>query len=324
MTHNTKCRYRKVNVKLSADPRYRKLSRPLANGQSCYLYLKTGPHTTNIPGVFQIGEAALAECLGWTIEGFRQAYCELQDAGLAEADFISRLIWLPDEIHEDLPDNHNIVLGWRVVWGELPDCELKAKIRQTFRDVLKKKGSAFAKAFSSFAGHDNETVSGTVSVTVGGNRMPNTETEPDPEPEKKKKSCSTSSARKPTPSNVPVPFSEPEESAAQNTGNIRTVNDGGKSEAPEKTTPLPPFAGPGGGRSRDEMFPIFYGAYPRKQHRLRAREVWMSAEKLPGLDWDLLQTMLRALKLAEHAGWGGHDAPLPENWLTGKRWLDVW
>ena len=87
------------------------------------------------------------------------------------------------------------------------------------------------------------------------------------------------------------------------------------------------MSGPGGGRTRDEMFDIFYITYLRHEHRLRAREVFMSDEKIPGLDWDLLQKMLGAIHAAKQSDWKGKEKryiPLPESWLMGKEWLNAY
>ena len=80
-------RYRKVHVCVWADAKFRALSSPNPNGQSLWLYLLTGPHTTQIPGLFTGGEAGLAEALGWPLEGFRKAFREVFSQGMVEADW---------------------------------------------------------------------------------------------------------------------------------------------------------------------------------------------------------------------------------------------
>jgi hypothetical protein len=74
-------RYRKTDPRMYGDERFQRLSKPQPNGQTLFRYLFTGPHTTNIPGLFTAGEAGLAEALGWPLKAFREAFRE----GLVEA-----------------------------------------------------------------------------------------------------------------------------------------------------------------------------------------------------------------------------------------------
>jgi len=46
------------------EKQFRSLSSPSPNGQTCYVFLSTGPHTVAIPGLFRAGAAGLAEELG--------------------------------------------------------------------------------------------------------------------------------------------------------------------------------------------------------------------------------------------------------------------
>ncbi|KAK6697217.1 hypothetical protein SNK04_014305 [Fusarium graminearum] len=63
-----KGRYRKVEVKMWGDEIPPPHPMPPC-GQGLWLYLITGPHTGPIPGLFRAGRAALAEELGWGMEG---------------------------------------------------------------------------------------------------------------------------------------------------------------------------------------------------------------------------------------------------------------
>ena len=57
-------RYRKISSRLWGNSQFRSLSSPPPNGQTCYVFLLTGPHTVAIPGLFRAGAAGLAEELG--------------------------------------------------------------------------------------------------------------------------------------------------------------------------------------------------------------------------------------------------------------------
>ena len=83
MSADVKLRYSKVSRRIWDDAKFRQLSAPPPNGQTLFLRLLTGPELTCIPGLFPMGEAAMAEALGWDLEGFREAFREVFAKGLA-------------------------------------------------------------------------------------------------------------------------------------------------------------------------------------------------------------------------------------------------
>lgn len=140
-------RYRKVDVRVHADKRVQRLSRPQPNGYSLWMYLLTCPFSTSIPGLFKAGESALAEDIGWELEGFRKAFREVLREGLAEYDPKARIVWLPKAPRYNSPESPNVVKGWRIPWDELPESALKAKAYQSLRAFTEGLGKAFAEAF---------------------------------------------------------------------------------------------------------------------------------------------------------------------------------
>ncbi len=140
-------RYRKIDTRMWADAKFRALSSPLPSGKYLWIALLTGPYTTNLPGLSRVGEMALAEELGWTLEGFRKGFAELFREGLAKADWNARVVWVPNAIKYNPPDNPNVVKGWRDSWDEIPECALKGEAYQRFKEFTKGLGEGFAKAF---------------------------------------------------------------------------------------------------------------------------------------------------------------------------------
>lgn len=140
-------RYRKILTRMHADDKFRQLSKPQPNGQSLWQYLLTGPHTTSIPGLFVVGEAALAEALAWPLSGLRRAWREIEDLGMAKADWKARVVWLPNAIRHNAPESPNVVKSWRDAIDQVPECELKTTALAQFEAFLEGKGQAFAKAF---------------------------------------------------------------------------------------------------------------------------------------------------------------------------------
>jgi hypothetical protein len=146
-------RYRPISIKMWGDDRFKRLSKPVPNGQTLWIYLLTGEHTTALPGGFVAGEAALAEALDWPIASFRKAFAEVLHEGLAEVDRSTRLVFLPKAVRHNPPQSPNVVIAWRKAFDDLPDCELKQRIYHHIVSELRALGKseayveAFGKAF---------------------------------------------------------------------------------------------------------------------------------------------------------------------------------
>ncbi len=132
-------RYRKVSVKMWGDSRFKALTPPKPNGQTLWVYLITGPHTTALPGAFVAGESHLAEALGWSLKDFRKAFAQvsLKGSEMAKADWKARLVFLPNAMKHNAPENPNVVIGWRTAFDELPDSTLKQEIYDAIIAYLK-------------------------------------------------------------------------------------------------------------------------------------------------------------------------------------------
>jgi hypothetical protein len=140
-------RYRKIDTRMWGDGKFRALSSPAPSGKYLWVFLLTGPHTTNLPGLFRAGEMALAEELGWSLEGFRKVFGELFREGLVKADWNARVVWIPNAIKYNRPENPNVVKGWRDSWEEVPECSLKTEAYQAFNEFTEGLSEEFGKAF---------------------------------------------------------------------------------------------------------------------------------------------------------------------------------
>lgn len=140
-------RYRKIEVRTWTDEKFRALSPMCPSAQSLWFYLLTGPHTGPIPGLFRAGRAAMAEDLGWALDDFDRVFEELVDAGMARADFRARLVWLPNAVRHNLPENPNIVKAWRAEVPLLPEGQLKDEAVAAIEAQLAALGENFLEAF---------------------------------------------------------------------------------------------------------------------------------------------------------------------------------
>jgi hypothetical protein len=142
-------RFSKIDRRMWNDAKFNRLSRPQPCGQSLWTYLLTNPAVGPIPGLYSAGAAMLAEALGWSTEAFRESFQELLREGLVKADFQARLLWIPNAIRYNQPENPNVVKGWQCSWDELPECELKREAWEVLREKLSATGNQWVDAFVS-------------------------------------------------------------------------------------------------------------------------------------------------------------------------------
>ena len=140
-------RYRKIDVRMWDDARFKTLSPMQPSGRSLWIFLLTNPETSVIPGCYRATESGMAEYLGWSLEAFREAFREVFLEGLAKASWKDRLIWIPNACKYDPPVSPNVIKSWRVVWDELPECKLKNEIWHGLKDFTEGLSKAFQDAF---------------------------------------------------------------------------------------------------------------------------------------------------------------------------------
>jgi hypothetical protein len=116
------------------------------------VYLLTGPHTNQLPGLSTVGVATLADDLGWKVDEVQACWDEIEKSGMAQADWKARVIYVPSYITAEPPKNPNTVLGWASTWGLIPACALKEAAREAFLRHMQgrgkpEKGPSFEEAF---------------------------------------------------------------------------------------------------------------------------------------------------------------------------------
>ena len=173
--------YRTIDAGMWGDEKFRKLSRPQPNAQFLWVYLLTGAHTEGLPGLYAVGEAALAEALGWTVEELRPVFAELRELGMALADITARVIYLPNAIKYQAPCNQKHLQSLGKHFHRIPECELKTRWLAQLYEYAESQGEPYIEAFMS--GFD--TVWHTVCDRVSPpNPNPNPKPNPQPNPNK--------------------------------------------------------------------------------------------------------------------------------------------
>lgn len=135
-------RFRKIDAGTWADRWFVGLS---PDAKLLWFYLLTGPEVTSVPGLIVAGRAHLSEALGWDLSRFDVAFSELRPK--AHADWVARVVWLPNATRYNEPANPNVVKGWKDALRAVPECELRNLAVSGLETVCESLGQAFAEAF---------------------------------------------------------------------------------------------------------------------------------------------------------------------------------
>ncbi len=134
--------FRRIDAKIWGDATFQQLSPLLPSGQALWLYLLTGPHHVGVPGLYHVGRAALAEALSWDIADFDAAFAEIEDNGLALADWERRVVFIPNAIRYEKPNNARVVAGWMRAADAVPECKLRDRWHDEVAEYLREIGRA--------------------------------------------------------------------------------------------------------------------------------------------------------------------------------------
>lgn len=145
--------YRRIDVRMYGDARFRSLTKPQPNGQSLWTYLLTGPHTSSgVPGLYSLSYADLASRLDWCTTSVLEVWTDLERPGgskgapMALADWDAHVVWVPKAVVYNAPDNPNIVKGWMKQIDLVPECDLKIAWLIITHKHLAKLGDNYARA----------------------------------------------------------------------------------------------------------------------------------------------------------------------------------
>lgn len=103
---------------------------------SLWFYLLTGEHCKTVPGLFVLGLGTIRDDLGWPEAAIKKHLATLVEQGHVKVDPVTRVMWLPNALDHNLPDNPNMVVGWKRDWQTVPDCGLKDEARESLRKQL--------------------------------------------------------------------------------------------------------------------------------------------------------------------------------------------
>jgi hypothetical protein len=117
---NTMARYRKIDVRMWNDRKFRELS---DNAKLVFILLLTHPDTTQI-GTIRTRVSNLADELGWQRDAMSHAIQEVTLNGMIDADEKAGLMVINNFLKYNAPSSPNAFKSWRELIDLMPECDL--------------------------------------------------------------------------------------------------------------------------------------------------------------------------------------------------------
>lgn len=146
-------RYRKIDPRIWNDEKFASLSH---EGQRAFLFILTHPSMTSL-GAFRATKEGIEAELGIDTKGFTKPFQELLSKGLIKYDESCFLVFAPNFLKYNQPENPNVVKGWAGCLDLLPECPLLAEVLQRAKSCASA-NSKTSKAFSEALGRVTETL----------------------------------------------------------------------------------------------------------------------------------------------------------------------
>lgn len=100
------------------------------------LYLLTGPQSTSV-GCYRLSTAQAVEDLGNVgADEFNRRRDRVCQAFGWEFDHPTRVLWIPEWIYENPVQSIQVVIGWRKLLSNVPDCAVKARAIEAIHAFL--------------------------------------------------------------------------------------------------------------------------------------------------------------------------------------------
>lgn len=147
-------RYRKIDPRIWNDDKFASLSH---EGQRTFLFILTHPSMTSL-GAFRGTREGLEAELGLDPKGLPKPFDELLSKGLIKYDSRNFMVFAPNFLKYNRPENPNVVKGWIGSIDLLPECPLLAEVLQRAK-ACADTDIKLSKAFSEALGRITETLS---------------------------------------------------------------------------------------------------------------------------------------------------------------------
>lgn len=144
-------RYRKIDPRMWSDAKFRRLSAAPANAQTLFIWLLTCPCSSSVPGLIRARPGGIADDLGWTKEALLEAFREVFQQGMAEADWEAGLVYIPKALAHNIPESPNVIRGWGTWLRELPECPLLERAKANFGAFFRERSPSLSEAWEEVA-----------------------------------------------------------------------------------------------------------------------------------------------------------------------------
>ena len=147
-------RYRKIDPRIWNDAKFSALSH---EAQRAFFFVLTHPAMTAL-GAFRITREGMAAELGLAGKGFVEPFGELLEKGLVKYDESAFLLFVPNFLKYNPPENPNVIKSWEGSIDYLPECPLLAEVLAK-ASACAANTDAGSKAFAKTLGRVYETLS---------------------------------------------------------------------------------------------------------------------------------------------------------------------
>lgn len=140
--------FRPLDVGFWGDLKVRALTHCGPCALLLWIYLLTGPHVSGLPGLYVVGISALAESLRWPVDGLRKAFDELVSLGMALADWDAQVVFLPNALKHQPPNNPKHLKSWAKLFQRVPESSLKDQWLQALTVLAHNLGKPYVDALN--------------------------------------------------------------------------------------------------------------------------------------------------------------------------------
>lgn len=137
-------KYRKISPKIWNDAKFRALS---DDAKLVFFMLLTHPLTSAL-GTLRAYPQGLAPEIGWEEKGFRKAFQEVLEKGMAKCAEKDGLIWLPNFMRHNAPESPNVLRSWAGALEDCPECPMKNEIFESVEAFVEGLPQSFREAFA--------------------------------------------------------------------------------------------------------------------------------------------------------------------------------
>lgn len=136
-------RYRSIRCLIWNDDKF-----PFASDacQLVFFHMLTTPLSSPF-GLYKASLEALAAEKRWTPKAYREAFEEASRIGFAKYDDRTQVVFIPNFLKYNAPNNPNVLRSWHNLFTEIPDCPLKTEFLQLLRTLCDSFGKGFQEAF---------------------------------------------------------------------------------------------------------------------------------------------------------------------------------